>query len=121
MEEQIANIMKNLHCSREEAIDVIQCDQAIDHGEKVYFDLDAESEKIAKAYSKTGTRTTDGKVERKRKENPTKAGIITAFAQFLNENGYEMVNILNAERQIAFKVGENDFELTLTQKRKPKK
>jgi hypothetical protein len=37
------------------------------------------------------------------------------------ENGYEMVNITNAERQIAFKIGENDFELTLVQKRKSKK
>jgi hypothetical protein len=39
----------------------------------------------------------------------------------LTEKGYEMVEITNKERQIAFKVGENDYEFTLVQKRKPKK
>jgi hypothetical protein len=30
------------------------------------------------------------------------------------------VEITNKERQIAFKIGENAYELTLVQKRKPK-
>jgi hypothetical protein len=33
-------------------------------------------------------------------------------------NNAENVEITNAERQIAFTVGENKYELTLTQKRK---
>ena len=36
MEERIKLIMKNLECSREEAIQVIKDDEAIDKGEKMF-------------------------------------------------------------------------------------
>ena len=121
-ETQVEKYMRLLKCTKEEAEEMVACDKAIDRGERVYFDLDPQTEKQAKKYANTGTRKTNGeKTERKRKENPTKATIISEIAQFLTENGYEMVNITNKERQIAFKVGENDYEFTLVQKRKPKK
>ena len=121
-ETQVEKLMRLLKCTKEEAEEMIACDKAIDRGERVYFDLDPQAEKQAKKYANTGTRKTDGaKTERNRKENPTKAGVISEIAQFLTENGYEFVEITNKERQIAFKIGENDYELTLVQKRKPKK
>ena len=117
----IERIMRSLKCSKEEAEKVLTADRAIDRGERMDFDLAPEVEKQAKKYANTGTRQTNGqKTERKRKENPTKATIIAEIAQFLAEKGCEMVEIANKERQIAFKVGENDYELTLVQKRKPK-
>lgn len=119
-ETQVEKLMRLLQCSKEEAEQVIADDKAIDRGERMEFDLSPEAEKEAKKMANTGTRKAT-KTERKRKENPTKAHAITEIAQFLIENGYEMVNITNAERQIAFKIGENDFELTLVQKRKSKK
>lgn len=120
-EAQVEKLMRTLKCSREEAEQVIADDKAIDRGERMAFDLDPQAEKMAKKYANTGTRQTSGaKTERKRKENPTKATIISEIAQFLTENGYEMVEITNKERQIALKVGENAFEITLVQKRKPK-
>ena len=113
--------MKNLHCTKEEALDIIKCDKEIDQGKPMEFDLPKELEKQAKKMANVGTRKTDGKkVERKRKENPTKATLISEIAQFLTENGYENVEITNKERQISLKSGENAFELTLVQKRKPK-
>ena len=119
--DRVAELMAQLKCTREEALEIIECDKAIDRGERVYFDLDPEAEKQAKKYANTGTRQTNGqKTERKRKENPTKATIIAEVSEFLTEKGYEMVEITNKERQIAFKVGENAYELTLVQKRKPK-
>lgn len=119
--DRVAELMAQLKCTKEEALEIIECDKAIDRGERVYFDLSPEAEKEAKKYANTGTRKTNGaKTERKRKENPTKATVIAELAQFLAENGYEMVEITNKERQIAFKVGENAYELTLVQKRKPK-
>ena len=119
---QIERIMRGLKCSREEAEQILADDKAIDRGERMSFDLDTEKEKDAKKYARTGTRQTNGiKVERKRKENPTKAQIIAEIAKFLTENGYDSVEITNKERQIALKVGENAFELTLVQKRQPKK
>ena len=119
---QIERIMRGLKCSRAEAEQILADDKAIDRGERMSFDLDKEREKEAKKYARTGTRQTNGaKVERKRKENPTKAQIIAEIAQFLTVNGYNSVEITNKERQIALKVGENAFELTLVQKRQPKK
>ena len=123
-ETQVEKYMRLLKCTKEEAEEMVACDKAIDRGERVYFDLDKEQEKVAKKYVNVGTRKTStngAKTERKRKENPTKAGVIAEISQFLSENGYEMVEITNKERQIAFKIGENDYELTLVQKRKPKK
>ena len=122
MEERIKKLMASLKCTREEAIEIIECDKAIDKGERVYFDLDKDAEKQAKKWANVGEKTK--KTERKapiRKENTTKSGIIAEISAFLTEKGYEMVEITNKERQIAFKVGENDYELTLVQKRKPKK
>ncbi|MBO5730588.1 MAG: hypothetical protein J6R67_05255 [Treponema sp.] len=122
--------MQKCGFSPEEIEDIIKSDEAIDKGERVYFDLDPEKEKEAKKFAKAGTRkaptvykldNTEGK--RSRKENPTKAGIIAEIAKFLaenSENACENVEITNKERQIAFKIGENCYEFTLVQKRKPK-
>ena len=122
--------MRKCGFTEEEIADIIKSDEAIDKGEKVYFDLSPEKEKEARKHAKAGTRkaptvykmdNTDGK--RSRKENPTKAGIIAEIAKFLeenSENACENVEITNKERQIAFKIGENLYELTLVQKRKPK-
>lgn len=127
---QIAKLMHILDCSEEEAKQIIADDKAIDRGEKMPFDLDADKEKIAKQYTKTGTRKapTVYKLDneggkRSRKENPTKAGIIAELAKFLeeqSENACVNIEITNKERQIAFTIGENNYELTLVQKRKPK-
>lgn len=113
----------------EELAELEKYDRMIDKGEKVPFDLTPEQEKIAKSYTITGTRDTkksdkSQKTERKRKENPTKGSIIAEIAKFLqkmSENACENVEIVNKERQIAFTIGENSYELTLVQKRKPKK
>jgi hypothetical protein len=127
---QKKRIMEALHCSDAEAEQIMADDKAIDRGQKMPFDLDDEAEKVARKFAKTGTRkappaykldNTGGK--RSRKENPTKASIIAELAKFLehdSENACVEVEITNKERQIAFKIGENAYELTLVQKRKPK-
>ena len=61
---------------------------------------------------------------RERKANPTKGGIIAEIAAFLSEKSEfatENVEITNKERMIAFKIGDESYEITLIQKRKPKK
>ena len=121
MDSQIERIMKNLKCSEAEAKEILADDKAIDRGERMEFDLDPEAEKLAKKYANTGTKTPKGeKTARKPKENPTKEGVISQIAEFLAENGYNSVEITNKTRQIAFKIGEDAYELTLIAKRKPK-
>lgn len=123
MEKQIQALMK-LGLSREEALQTLADDADIDKGKPKDFDLTAEQLKNVKQYTKVGTRkTSTTPTKRERKENPTKALIIAELFKFLGENAEisaENLEILNKERQIFFKCGENDYELTLTQKRKPK-
>lgn len=129
-ESQIVRIMSGLKCSREEAIEIFLADKAIDRGERMPFDLDPETEKMAKKFANVQERKKKAPTvynfdtsTKKRKENPTKSGIITEIAKFLqekSENTCENVIITNAERQISFTIGENTYEFTLVQKRKPK-
>ena len=127
---QKKRIMEALHCTEAEAEQIMADDKAIDRGQKMPFDLDSEAEKVARKYAKTGTRKAptaykldNTGVKRSRKENPTKASIISELAKFLetdSENACVNVSITNKERQLAFTIGENSYELTLVQKRKPK-
>jgi hypothetical protein len=125
-ETQEQKLMRILGCTAEEAEDIIRTDKQIDKGERTPYDLDPEKEKEAKKFANAGTRkapTAYKFSKRERKENPTKAAIIAEIAKFLDENSEnacENVEITNKERQIAFKIGENAYELTLVQKRKPK-
>ena len=129
-ETQKERIMRILDVSAEEADEILKADKAIDRGERVPFDLSPEKEKLAKKFANVDTKkrkkptvyNLDAR-RKARKENPTKASIIAELAKFLtenSENACEMVEITNKERQIAFKIGENAYELTLVQKRKPK-
>ena len=124
---QLANMKRNGY-TEEEMAELAKYDEMIDKGLPVPFDLTPEQEKNAKKYTITsGAKKIVPKEEKKsktRKENPTKASIIAELAEFLqktSENACENVEITNKERQIAFTIGENSYELTLVQKRKPKK
>ena len=129
-ETQKERIMRVLDVSAEEADEILKADKAIDRGERVPFDLSPEKEKLAKKFANVDTKkrkkptvyNLDAK-GKARKENPTKASIIAELAKFLtenSENACEMVEITNKERQIAFSVSGNRYELTLVQKRSPK-
>ena len=121
-ESQKEKLMRTLGCTEEEALDIIASDKAIDQGKRVAFDLDPEREKMAKKMANAGTKKPtiykfDTK-DKKRKENPTKGGIIQYLYECLAD--YENVAITNKERQIAFSANGNDYELTLVQKRAKK-
>ena len=127
-ENRISELMKTLDLTRDEAIELIRDDEQVDKmGMKQVDDDLTEEQKKAIKKAKGGVRAVNAygkKVTRERKENLTKASLITEIANFLqknSENAIENCEITNKERQIAFKIGENSFELTLVQKRKPKK
>lgn len=125
--EAIARIQNSLKISEAEAREVYLSDCAIDKGEKQDFDLTTAQQEVARKFAHTGTRkqpTAWKFTKRERKPNATKGGLIAELAQFLTENSEfdtKNVEIVNKERQIAFAIGENKFELTLVQKRAPKK
>ena len=127
-EKEIEKLMDLLECTREEAEDIRATDKIIDKGGRTQYDFDKDKEKQCMKMCNTGTRKkapTVYKFEKKtRKENPTKASIIAELARFLeeqSENACENIEILNKEKLISFKIGENTYEIDLKQKRKPKK
>jgi hypothetical protein len=130
--------MKKLGYSDAEIQQMLADDKAVDRGQVMEWDLPPEEHKKAMKYANSDEKKKKiadsgekkGKTVynldatgKKKKENPTKANIIALLATILAENGdffAENVEITNKERQIAFTVGDNAFELTLVQKRKPK-
>ncbi len=126
-EENILKMMRCLDISREEAIQLIEDDKKVDRmkDSEVNADLTKEQQQAVKKARQAERAPTVYKfTPRERKPNVTKGGLIAELYQFLAENSSfatENVEITNKERQIAFKIGEDCFELTLVQKRKPKK
>ena len=124
--EQLNRIMTGLKCSEAEAADILAYDKSVDKGEKTEFDLPQDKLEVARKFAHTGTRKTPTVykfTKRERKPNATKAGLIAELFTFLAENSdfaVENAEITNKEWQIAFRIGEDCFELTLVQKRKPK-
>lgn len=120
--------MAGLKCDKAEAEQIYDYDRAVDHDEVTEFDLPPEKLKIAQKFAHTGTRQTKkpfvpNLTKRERKPNATKGGIIAELAEFLKEHSgfsIENVEVTNKEREIAFRVGDDNFTLTLVQKRKPK-
>ena len=97
-------------------------DKAVEADKKTEYDLPPEKAKIAQKFAHAGTRKQP--TARQRKPNATKGGIIAELAEFLEKNSQFSIadlSITNKERQIAFSIGGDSFELTLVQKRKPKK
>ena len=115
-----------LGMTEQEALDVVACDHEIDRGIAQDFDLDPEREKMAKKFANATTKKKPAVYDfkqRERKANPTKASIIAELEKFLaedSENACEGVEVTNKERQIAFTIGDQKYELTLVQKRTPK-
>lgn len=124
-EKTIAEYMKVNKCNREEAIDLIKYDIAVESDEDTEYDLTPEQEAVVKGMMrKTDHAKQDGKAKRERKPNELKEAIVKELADLLANEAvgqvYEDVEITNPNRMIAFAVNGKRFELTLTEKRPPK-
>lgn len=112
--------LMKLGMSRDEALQVLADDDDIDHGEKKDFDLTKEQEKVAKQYTRTGTRKSANGKKPTRKENPDKREIISLLDDALCDFVDNVKKVTNPERQIDFEYNGNSYSITLTQHRKPK-
>ena len=127
-EKRITELMTALGCTKEEAIQVIADDDAIDDGEKL-FELTAEQKKTAKAMTTTGTKKRTTATKRERKPDEIKRQIVEKIADSLSAYVFtgsqywnaENINITNVEREISFTIGNDSYSLTLTKHRPPKK
>lgn len=124
IENQKQKIMRVLEVNEKEADEILAYDMAVDQGKKTEYDLTPQQEKETRKYRQADRKHTNYNfTKRERKPNATKGGLIQELYNFLTTgSGFEIINceITNKERQIAFGVGENKFEITLVQKRQKK-
>lgn len=111
METQIKQLMDTLGISREEALDVIDCDKRIDKGEKL-FELTKEQQANVKKATSTGTRKSTS-TKRERKEDTDKRELMGIIAEALGEVADEQT-ITNAEREINFVYKNRKFKVVLS-------
>lgn len=117
---------KKLGYSDAQIEEMLEDDKAVDRGETLPWDMSKEEHKKAMKYANADEhkKPTVYKFDkRERKENTPKRTIIDAIFAFLSKNDAfspQNVEILNKERQISFDFADEKFEITLTQKRKPK-
>ena len=103
MEKLIAEIMKDLDCSREDAEEVAKMEMKA-KGLRRY----EQSEKPRK------------KVERERKIDENKVKIINFLERVLMNSDVADVKIKNPQREITFIFEDDDYSITLTKHRKKK-
>ena len=129
-EKTIAEYMKVNKCDREEAIDLIKYDIAIENGEDTEYDLTEEQKKFVQDMNRKIDHKKHGTVKRERKPNELKVAIVQALADFLeNDCEFELndatqycgeVEITNPNRMIHFTSNGKEFDLQLIEKRPPK-
>ena len=127
-EKRIAKQMNILKISREEAEEIVAEDERIDGltMKELKEEMGAEHWDTIKQMSATGERKTPKKKSttykfdtKNKKKDDEKEDFIAKLAEYL-PNLTENVQIVNANREISFKIGENEYSLTLTKHRKPK-
>lgn len=121
---QKERIMKILNVTAQEADEILAYDKLVEQGKPTPYDLSPEEEKKLRKYRQADRKPTNYKfIQRERKPNATKEGLVVEIATFLAENsGFDAKNveITNKNREITFTVGEDTFTWTLVQKRRPK-
>ena len=106
-EKLIKEIMKDLDCSREDAEEVAE--------------MEIKAKEI-KRYEKAEEQKPRKK--REPKIDAEKCALIDFFwSAMLNSSTveFESINVKNLQKEITFRVGENEYSLTLTKHRPPKK
>lgn len=115
-------LMKTLELTEEEALQLMADDLAIDKGEKLPFEtFTAEQEKVAKDMRRV-RRAVDAYGKKRvveRKVDVTKENLIKTLSEFLQTcENIENVTIVNANNEVSFDLGTDNFSLKLVKHRK---
>ena len=123
-EKLIEKQMKILGISREEAIQLISDDEAVDRMTKtseINSDLDKEQIKASKEARKADRKPTVYKFDtskRKRAENVGKRGLIETIQNALADYGCDNIEVTNVEREIIFMSDGTKYKIVLSAPRK---
>jgi hypothetical protein len=108
----VEKLMKNLGISREEALQVIADDKAIDKGEKL-FELSAEQKKAAKQATRADNKPRSTPTKREPKVDKDKAEIMQTIDDALCclvDDVQERTN----DRELVFIYNEKKYKITLS-------
>ena len=111
-ETHIDKLMKTLDITREEALQLIEDDKAIDRGAKM-FDLDPDLEKASKRARQAPRTTTPTPTKRTKKEDTDKCFLISLLAKAPADESATL-EITNPERQIDFTFSGRKFRIVLS-------
>lgn len=101
-EKRVADIMKKLNCTAEEALDVLETDKAIDKGAKP-FELTDQQKRISKQSRQIARKPREQTNKAKREDNE-KLEFMRKLVEFLKTSGASDVVVTNPERQVDFKL-----------------
>lgn len=111
--DRINLLMKNLGITESEAIEVLEADQQIDKGEKL-FELTAEQSKASKqARIVARTPTAYNFTKRERKADNDKGELIAMLVESLTPKVDNLV-IENRERELTFSFNDRKFKIVLS-------
>lgn len=101
-EKRVADIMKKLNCTEEEALDVLETDKAIDKGAKP-FELTDQQKRVSKQSRQIARKPKEQTNKAKREDNE-KQEFMRKLVEFLETSGASDVVVTNPERQVDFKL-----------------
>lgn len=114
--EQKKIALLNLGLSQEEAENVLEADEQIDKGEKL-FELSQEGKEAEKKYKNCGVRTVKTpygqKVQKEKKVDTDKRTIMDILTEAIEENCGK-TEITNEEREFTFVYNDRKFKITLS-------
>jgi uncharacterized protein YoaH (UPF0181 family) len=118
-EQLIAKHMKTLGISREDAIQLIADDLAVDRmsTKEVNSDLTAEQQKAVKSAKQADRKPTVYKFDtskRKRAENTGKRALIETVRTALEKAGCADIEVTNVEREIIFHADGTKYKIVLS-------
>ena len=108
----VEKLMKNLGISREEALQVIADDKAIDKGEKL-FELSAEQKKAAKQATRADNQPRSAPTKREPKVDKDKAEIMQTIDDALCSLVDDVQERTN-DRELVFIYNEKKYKITLS-------
>lgn len=108
----VEKLMKNLGISREEALQVIADDKAIDKGEKL-FELSAEQKKAAKQATRADNKPRSTPTKREPKVDKDKAEIMQTIDDALCSLVDDVQERTN-DRELIFMYNEKKYKITLS-------
>ena len=116
MEKQIEKLMKNLDITREEALQIIEDDKAIDKGEKL-FEFTAEQKAMSKKARSIGMTAEKPKAKREKKTDNDKHELFEILKNAVCGVA-EDLEILNDDRELLIHYNGRKFKIVLSAPRK---